>query len=58
MNKEGELDIAYDISDNEDLSVLNVFTIENGKIKIINAFLGEKAETVYKLLTEKGGEAE
>ena len=58
MNNEGELDIAYDISCNEDLSVLSVFKTENGQIKMIKAFIGEKAENMYKLLTEKGGEYE
>ena len=58
MSNEGELNIAYDISCNEDLSVLSVFKIENGQIKMIKAFIGEKAENVYKFLTEKEGEAE
>lgn len=55
---QGELNIAYDISYDKDLSVLSVFKTENGQIKMIKAFIGEKAENVYKLLTEKGGEAE
>ena len=56
MNNAGVLHIGYDMAYDKDLSVLSVFKTEDGQTKMIKAFLGEKAENVYRILTEQGGD--
>ena len=56
MNNPGVFHIAYNMAYDKGLSVLSVFNEENGQTKMIKGFIGEKAENVYNLLTEQGGD--
>lgn len=44
--------VGVDFSNSKDINVLTVGTRENGITKLLRAFQGEKAEKIYKLLTE------
>ena len=53
MSKEGRLDIAYDLSDDEDLAILSVFVNDGNKIKMIRSFIGAEATELYNKLTTR-----
>lgn len=51
VKNSGSVIVSWDFSHRKDKSILLVGERENGKMNIVNAFQGEKAEEIYKLLT-------
>lgn len=54
MKESGSVIVSWDFSNGEDVGVLIVGKQKNGKVEIVNAYLGKEAEELREKLTRSG----